>query len=160
MKVGNREADGEVAWVRCDHCGQEFPVFVPTGESDTVTQGIVGLTSRDNKEIYITELSVAEAEMASKDIQRSAKECERRTAAHLNRTDLRLPMLLEETHVNQQKAARALDFQAFLKTYKPSAVSYLCILCEQGKATVERSETVESFIGDGGTLSFSDGVTV
>ena len=157
MKVGNREADGEVAWARCDHCGREFPVFLPTGESDSGTQGIVGLTSREKKELYITELSVAEARMASEDIQRCAKECEHRTAAHLARTDLRMPLLLEEKQANQQKAARTLAFQAFLKIYKPPVVSYLCIFCEQGKATVERSETVESFIEDGGAVSASEG---
>lgn len=140
----HRQIEGYVVTLRCGACGQHFPHFTLVGDSDASTAGVGSLSSYEENEVVVAELS-------SKELgQESAEAFEERLAKQLNRADLRRVRLLRVE--KNESPARGLSFQEFRKQYVPPVLVYSCIRCSGGESRPTGELTVDEFRHRGGKV--------
>ncbi len=119
------EAIGYVTRVRCRQCGEDFPVFSLSADTDMVIQGLVSLTRTDNRNIAIAMAGPGES---LEDVQ--------------NR--MSPPYRASRLSFSKHPLESGVPFQEFRKHYRPPNVSYSCIFCD-GEADPFATESVSEF---------------
>ena len=120
---------GYISEVKCENCGESFPVFTFSADTDMVTHGCVALTGAQRKDIVLTMMRPDET---SDDINR-------RVGGGYKVIDI------EYDKVTNNATG---SFQEFLKTYKPAKAIYKCIYCD-GRGSSIKEESKEEFMAHG-----------
>lgn len=119
------EAIGYITKVRCRTCGEGFPVFTFSADTDMVTNGLVSLTRTDNKNIGIALALQGE----------SWRLVQARVGA---------PYRVSQAAFTHQNGKPGVSFQEFRKSYQLPVASYTCIFCA-GVAEAVGTESVAEF---------------
>jgi hypothetical protein len=117
------EAIGYITQVNCTSCGESFPVFTLSADTDMVTNGLVPMTSITTKDIALCAASPSQ----------SIESLVSRIGADYRYSSV--------TALPAQ--AGGLSFQEFLKLPRQPPI-YSCIFCH-GSAQVVGQESVQQF---------------
>ncbi len=134
--------------LRCESCGSTFPHFTFSGEKDTDTAGLCSASSCERNEVVLVEALPVEWNDLEGD---GTAAIERRLAAHLQRSDLRVLRLLAVERA--AVAAAGTSFRDFRKAYKPPSMVYTCACCATGKSRSVASRSAEDFVKSGGLVT-------
>ncbi|WP_266183359.1 hypothetical protein [Dyella humicola] len=138
-------ASGYVSWL--SDGANEFPVFVPSGDTDMVTMGIGALTSTRGNEVIVSQLNVDELRGDA----RSRGLFEARMNKLLGRDDLKVVPLLR---AEEGSPGTGLSFQEFRARWKPPVLFYGSIYADDKEATVVRDMSIEEYQAQGGAISW------
>ena len=119
------EVIGYITQVHCRGCGERFPVFTFSADTDMTTNGLVSLTRTDNKNIAIV------ASLQGETLQ-------------LVQDRVGAPYRTSEATYMHHPGKPGVSFQEFRKSYQPPTASYTCIFCA-GAADVVATESVSEF---------------
>lgn len=121
---------GDILEVKCEDCGQSFPAFTFTADTDMVTHGCVALTGTQRKDIVLTMMRPGE------------------TAEDINRR-IGLSYKIVDIEREQARNKATASFQDFLKTYQPAKAIYKCIYCCNGHGMAIKGESKCEFMAHG-----------
>lgn len=138
-----------ILWLESQATKKRFPIVQFSCDTDMVTAGWVSLTSIENPEIVVTQLTVEESRLTDKDSERDLQ-VERRVNKALNRSDLRCSWQVRADEVGP--CAKGLSFQEFRKVYQPPNLFFRDILSEGALAEKVDCVTRAEFERSGGRL--------
>lgn len=120
---------GYISEVKCENCGEFFPVFTFSADTDMFTHGCAALTGMQRKDIILTMMRPGE----------TTDDLNRRVGSGYKVVDVEYePAMNESTG----------SFQEFLKTYKPAKAVFKCIYCD-GRGSAIKEESKEEFMRHG-----------
>lgn len=143
-----RQVEGTVLTIRCRTCGEHYPHFEFSGDSDTLTDGLGSATSCEKKELVIAETTAAEDNFCTSGIV----EFEQRLARDLSRSDLHVIRLLRVERAPTVGPTSSL--REFMKHYVPNTLVFSCPCCDGGEAVKIEELTPSDFQFLGGRITF------
>ncbi|KAA9001324.1 hypothetical protein FJU30_08900 [Affinibrenneria salicis] len=138
-----------ILWLHSAATGKTFPTVRFSADVDWLTDGWIALTSRENNEIVVTELTAEEYLCAAADLA-GFIQAEARINQALTRSDLRCVWLIRAEE--SVPAAQGLSFQTYRQRYTPPRLFYRDIFSPDAEARQTASETLAAFERAGGRV--------